>query len=157
MVLPTQSNSFCFWNCIVSLFFFFNHVVWTALWHWQPVWLLLNPDLGSSFWGMALILASTNLITARIAAGCFVVALLVVLFVAKNVRLSCSIAINGVSTSFCSIDLCFYNKALISLLSFFFSGHSGDFVLVSTFMILFKIASLITIHKLQCFCSDVYW
>lgn len=45
----------------------------------------LYPDLGSSFWGMALILASTNLTTARIAAGCFAVALLVVLFVAKNV------------------------------------------------------------------------
>lgn len=46
----------------------------------------LHPDLGSSFWGMALILASTNLLTARIAAGCLGVALLVVLFVAKNVR-----------------------------------------------------------------------
>ncbi|KAI4388955.1 hypothetical protein MLD38_001237 [Melastoma candidum] len=33
---------------------------------------------------MALILASTNLLTARIAAGCFLLALLVVLFVAKN-------------------------------------------------------------------------
>lgn len=43
------------------------------------------PDLGSSFWGMVLILASTNLLTARIAAGCFLAALLVVLFVAKNV------------------------------------------------------------------------
>lgn len=35
---------------------------------------------------MALILASTNLLAARIAAGCFIAALLVVLFVAaKNV------------------------------------------------------------------------
>lgn len=42
-------------------------------------------DLGSSFWGMVLILASTNLLTARIAAGCFGVALFIVLFVAKNV------------------------------------------------------------------------
>lgn len=42
-------------------------------------------DLGSSFWGMILILASTNLLTARIAAGCFIAALLIVLFVAKNV------------------------------------------------------------------------
>ncbi|KAK3017089.1 hypothetical protein RJ639_007663, partial [Escallonia herrerae] len=41
-------------------------------------------DLGSSFWGMVLILASTNLLTARIAAGCLGAALLVVLFVAKN-------------------------------------------------------------------------
>ncbi|XP_030515978.1 uncharacterized protein LOC115729521 [Rhodamnia argentea] len=40
--------------------------------------------LGSSFWGMALIVASTNLVTARIAAGCFALALFVVLFVAKN-------------------------------------------------------------------------
>ncbi|KAG8662485.1 hypothetical protein MANES_01G110900v8 [Manihot esculenta] len=48
-------------------------------------WLILPAGyLGSSFWGMALILASTNLTTARIAAGCFAVALLVVLFVAKN-------------------------------------------------------------------------
>lgn len=42
-------------------------------------------DLGSSFWGMVLILASTNLLTARIAAGCFLAALLVTLIVAKNV------------------------------------------------------------------------
>ncbi|KAK7831071.1 hypothetical protein CFP56_027661 [Quercus suber] len=41
-------------------------------------------NLGSSFWGMVLILASTNLLTARIAAGCFLAALLAVLFVAKN-------------------------------------------------------------------------
>ncbi|XP_021643923.1 uncharacterized protein LOC110637868 isoform X2 [Hevea brasiliensis] len=48
-------------------------------------WLILPAGyLGSSFWGMALILASTNLTTARIAAGCFAVALLVVLFIAKN-------------------------------------------------------------------------
>ncbi|XP_043809968.1 uncharacterized protein LOC110603212 isoform X2 [Manihot esculenta] len=48
-------------------------------------WLILPAGyLGSSFWGMALILASTNLTTARIAAGCLAVALLVVLFVAKN-------------------------------------------------------------------------
>ncbi|CAK9169849.1 unnamed protein product [Ilex paraguariensis] len=33
---------------------------------------------------MVFILASTNLISARIAAGCFIVALLVVLFIAKN-------------------------------------------------------------------------
>ncbi|KAF5445431.1 hypothetical protein F2P56_034479 [Juglans regia] len=48
-------------------------------------WLILPAGyLGSSFWGMVLILASTNLLTARIAAGCFLAALLVVLFVAKN-------------------------------------------------------------------------
>ncbi|KAH7549340.1 hypothetical protein JRO89_XS13G0017100 [Xanthoceras sorbifolium] len=40
--------------------------------------------LGSSFWGMILILASTNHITALIATGCFIASLLVVLFVAKN-------------------------------------------------------------------------
>jgi len=44
-------------------------------------------DLGSSFWGMVLILASTNLLTAKIAAGCFIAALIIVLFLAKNVRL----------------------------------------------------------------------
>uniref|UniRef100_A0A5B6ZW22 Peptidase M50B-like protein n=1 Tax=Davidia involucrata TaxID=16924 RepID=A0A5B6ZW22_DAVIN len=48
-------------------------------------WLILPAGyLGSSFWGMVFILASTNLLTTRIAAGCFVAALLVVLFVAKN-------------------------------------------------------------------------
>uniref|UniRef100_A0A5B6YLF6 Peptidase M50B-like protein n=1 Tax=Davidia involucrata TaxID=16924 RepID=A0A5B6YLF6_DAVIN len=48
-------------------------------------WLILPAGyLGSSFWGMVLIIASTNLLTARIAAGCFAFALLVVLFVAKN-------------------------------------------------------------------------
>ncbi|KAG6530356.1 hypothetical protein ZIOFF_012584 [Zingiber officinale] len=40
--------------------------------------------LGSSFWGMVFILASTNLLTTRIAAGCFLLALVVVLFVAQN-------------------------------------------------------------------------
>jgi hypothetical protein len=34
---------------------------------------------------MVLILASTNLLTARIAAGCFIASLLVMLLVAKNV------------------------------------------------------------------------
>ncbi|KHN21601.1 hypothetical protein glysoja_023453 [Glycine soja] len=49
-------------------------------------WLILPAGyLGSSFWGMVLILASTNLLTARIAAGCFIAALLIVLFIAKNV------------------------------------------------------------------------
>ncbi|KAK2652255.1 hypothetical protein Ddye_012111 [Dipteronia dyeriana] len=48
-------------------------------------WLILPAGyLGSSFWGMALVLASTNLLTARIAAGCLALALFIVLFVAKN-------------------------------------------------------------------------
>ncbi|TQD83014.1 hypothetical protein C1H46_031447 [Malus baccata] len=48
-------------------------------------WLILPAGyLGSSFWGMLLILASTNLLTARIAAGCFIAALLIVLCIAKN-------------------------------------------------------------------------
>ncbi|OIW10060.1 hypothetical protein TanjilG_32800 [Lupinus angustifolius] len=48
-------------------------------------WLILPAGyLGSAFWGMVLILASTKLLTARIAAGCFIAALLTVLFVAKN-------------------------------------------------------------------------
>ncbi|KAK4410188.1 hypothetical protein Sango_0091800 [Sesamum angolense] len=48
-------------------------------------WLILPAGyLGSSFWGMVLILASTNLLTARIAAGCLILALLIVLFIAKN-------------------------------------------------------------------------
>ncbi|KAI9174747.1 hypothetical protein LWI28_022213 [Acer negundo] len=40
--------------------------------------------LGSSFWGMILILASTNHITALIATGCFIASLVIVLFIAKN-------------------------------------------------------------------------
>ncbi|KAF9667592.1 hypothetical protein SADUNF_Sadunf15G0039600 [Salix dunnii] len=48
-------------------------------------WFILPAGyLGSSFWGMVLILASTNLLTARIAAGCFIAALLVMLLVAEN-------------------------------------------------------------------------
>ncbi|KAH1251843.1 hypothetical protein GmHk_05G014619 [Glycine max] len=50
----------------------------------QPKHVEAYTDLGSSFWGMVLILASTNLLTARIAAGCFIAALLIVLFIAKN-------------------------------------------------------------------------
>ncbi|KAK9018072.1 hypothetical protein V6N11_001057 [Hibiscus sabdariffa] len=47
-------------------------------------WVILPAGyLGSSFWGMVLILASTDLLSARIAAGCFLVALVVVLFYAK--------------------------------------------------------------------------
>ena len=41
-------------------------------------------DLGSSFWGMVFILSSTHLLATRIAAGCFILALIIVLFVAKN-------------------------------------------------------------------------
>ncbi|KDO59039.1 hypothetical protein CISIN_1g026597mg [Citrus sinensis] len=48
-------------------------------------WLILPAGyLGSSFWGMALVLASTNLTTARIAAGCLALALFIVLFIAQN-------------------------------------------------------------------------
>ncbi|XP_022893488.1 uncharacterized protein LOC111407985 [Olea europaea var. sylvestris] len=48
-------------------------------------WLILPAGyLGSSFWGMVLILASTNLLTARIAAGCLILSLLIVLCIAKN-------------------------------------------------------------------------
>ncbi|XP_022853338.1 uncharacterized protein LOC111374834 isoform X2 [Olea europaea var. sylvestris] len=48
-------------------------------------WFILPAGyLGSSFWGMVLILASTNLLAARIAAGCLAVALVVMFFVAKN-------------------------------------------------------------------------
>ncbi|GAA0171596.1 hypothetical protein LIER_41189 [Lithospermum erythrorhizon] len=48
-------------------------------------WFILPAGyLGSSFWGMVLILASTNLLAARIAAGCLAVSLVVVLFVAQN-------------------------------------------------------------------------
>ncbi|KAF8390115.1 hypothetical protein HHK36_024637 [Tetracentron sinense] len=78
-------------------------------------WVILPAGyLGSSFWGMVLILASTNLLTARIAAGCFAVALLIVLFVAKN--------------DFSGID---YFLSTVFLYDFQTnSGHFEDFVLV---------------------------
>uniref|UniRef100_A0A0V0I9M0 Putative ovule protein n=1 Tax=Solanum chacoense TaxID=4108 RepID=A0A0V0I9M0_SOLCH len=48
-------------------------------------WVILPAGyLGSSFWGMVLILASTNVLSAMIAAGCFIAALLIVLCLAKN-------------------------------------------------------------------------
>lgn len=47
-----------------------------------------TPDLGSSFWGMVLILASTKHLATQVAAGCFIVALFVVLFLAKNVSIN---------------------------------------------------------------------
>ncbi|GAB2282781.1 hypothetical protein Dimus_017316 [Dionaea muscipula] len=50
----------------------------------------MRSDLGSSFWGMAMILASTNYLSAQIAAGCLAVALLLVLFIAKNVAAAVS-------------------------------------------------------------------
>lgn len=64
-----------------------------VLYNFKPFYFVLRdvllfvypPDLGSSFWGMVLILASTNVLAAKIAAGCLGVALLIVLFVAQNV------------------------------------------------------------------------
>ncbi|XBH56795.1 hypothetical protein VPH35_078534 [Triticum aestivum] len=48
-------------------------------------WIILPAGyLGSSFWGMVFILSSTHLLATRIAAGCFILALVIVLFVAKN-------------------------------------------------------------------------
>ncbi|KAM0825701.1 hypothetical protein ACQ4PT_069375 [Festuca glaucescens] len=48
-------------------------------------WIILPAGyLGSSFWGMVFILSSTNLLATRIASGCFILALVIVLFVAKN-------------------------------------------------------------------------
>jgi len=48
-------------------------------------WFILPAGyLGSSFWGMVLVVASTNGVTLRIAAGLLIVALVVVLVIAKN-------------------------------------------------------------------------
>ncbi|GAB2242264.1 hypothetical protein Droror1_Dr00019039 [Drosera rotundifolia] len=53
--------------------------------HGGAYWLILPAGyLGSSFWGMALVLTSADLISAQIAAGCLAVALLIVLFIAQN-------------------------------------------------------------------------
>ncbi|XP_025984320.1 uncharacterized protein [Glycine max] len=69
-------------------------------------WLILPAGyLGSSFWGMVLILASTNLLTARIAAGCFIAALLIVLFIAKNWTLrGLCIGLRIYHFSWCNMD-----------------------------------------------------
>jgi hypothetical protein len=48
----------------------------------------MGTDLGSSFWGMVLVVASTNNVTLRIAAGLLCAALVVVLVIAKNVSSS---------------------------------------------------------------------
>lgn len=48
-------------------------------------WFILPAGyLGSSFWGMVLVVASTNYLTLRIAAGLLCAALVVVLVIAKN-------------------------------------------------------------------------
>ncbi|KAJ6875042.1 hypothetical protein NC652_034691 [Populus alba x Populus x berolinensis] len=75
-------------------------------------WLILPAGyLGSSFWGMVLILASTNLLTARIAAGCFIASLLVMLLVAQNWTLR---------------GLCIGNYMLSSQALFFSLGWFGS-------------------------------
>lgn len=74
-------------NCVASDInlgsYSFTMQTWCFASEFKSKFLFL--DLGSSFWGMALVLASTKLLTARIAAGCLALALFVVLFVAKNV------------------------------------------------------------------------
>lgn len=100
-----------------------------------PFFGLFSPlDLGSSFWGMVLILASTNLLTAKIAAGCFIAALIVVLFLAKNVRLvmDADVLYQIYQSYFCP------DFSPFSCLATHFcskSGPSEDSVLVSEFMI----------------------
>lgn len=87
-------------------------------------------DLGSSFWGMAFILASTNLLTARIAAGCFIVALVVVLFIAKNVR---QLKMQIYKLFFLPNLSCFWADFYLFWVSCSLdekSGHFEDFVLV---------------------------
>lgn len=57
----------------------------------------MGTDLGSSFWGMVLIVASTNNLTLRIAAALLCVALVIVLVVAKNVSSSIrSLSLNSI-------------------------------------------------------------
>jgi hypothetical protein len=82
-------------------------------------------DLSSSFWGMVFILASTNLLTTRIAAGCFILALFIVLFVADNV----------------SSVLFIYLFILQLLISFVFStcAYSNHYHLVKCYYLLFEL------------------
>jgi len=87
-------------------------------------------DLGSSFWGMIFILASTNLLTTRIAAGCFILALVVVLFVADNWFLRCLcigfvvfIAVVWVIQEFTSFHILKYVILFIGVMNSLFSVY----------------------------------
>jgi hypothetical protein len=52
---------------------------------WLMIITPMTTDIGSSFWGMVLIIMSPNHVTVYIAAGALILSLIVVLFVAKNV------------------------------------------------------------------------
>lgn len=100
LILPAGCINYNFLLLLLHYYYYYYyfHMVYLRF---------LHLDLGSSFWGMLLIVASTNLITARIAAGCLAVALLIVLFIAKNVR---------ISTSFFHIQFKIKNMVLSHLL-----------------------------------------
>lgn len=74
----SSSSIVCFVYLTFSLSDYCCHSLFSFFFFWPE-------DLGSSFWGMVLILASTNVLSAMIAAGCFIAALLIVLCLAKNV------------------------------------------------------------------------
>lgn len=124
-----QLHQHCLQNfpfLIASLnWYYMSYQLWSAIWygllHSDNCYLnkfhfFCLPDLGSSFWGMALILASTHIMTARIAAGCLALALLVVLFVAKNVRwLSMQTVPSCICYAIHKIYCCFFLFLLFSL------------------------------------------
>ncbi|CAL4913859.1 unnamed protein product [Urochloa decumbens] len=98
-------------------------------------WIILPAGyLGSSFWGMIFILASTNLLTTRIAAGCFILALVVVLFVADNwfLRWLCIgfvvfIAVVWVIQEFTTFHILKYVILFIGVMNSLFSVYGVSF------------------------------
>ncbi|CAN4086697.1 unnamed protein product [Withania somnifera] len=79
--------------------------------------------LGSSFWGMVLVLASTKLVTARIAAGCLVVTLIIVLFVAKNVGFVLFLAVVWILQETTKIKILRYIILFIGVMNSLFSVY----------------------------------
>ncbi|KAH9778732.1 hypothetical protein KPL71_007442 [Citrus sinensis] len=77
------------------------------------------------FLGMLLILASTTLLTARIAAGCLVAALLVVLLVAKNIFMTMLVSISNFIS-------------LRSAISFFFGDDDSSLYSYTLFLQTFQ-------------------
>ena len=88
LILPAGCRGFHLYTILMLLDLHFCFRRGNVLHNFVFVLALHETDLGSSFWGMVLILSSTDLVAARIAAACLGVALIVVLFVAKNVRFS---------------------------------------------------------------------
>lgn len=112
-----------------------THTHTHLMWMLRADYSIFIVDIGSSFWGMLLILASTNLLTSRIAAGCFLVSLLVVLCVAKNVSSFFYIFILSVNCVILQLidHLCSYRK-LESKIESTRTWFHGKCIVLSSFL-----------------------